>query len=141
MLRLCRFYAILPIGGDDVRKIRLSNIIEIKENTIYYQNDGGNSAFIELETCANNYESAHNIKNKNDLKARCIGERFFGEYAYYELYTEDEHTQIYMNLKTNAFKHFISKTIGWNFHSMDFQKFYAFQKQLNANGWTTLDLS
>lgn len=124
-----------------MKNIHFSKIIEIKENKIYYRNDSGDSDFIELESCANNYESTHNIININDSKVRCIGERFFGEYAYYELYTEDEHTQIYMNLKTNAFKRFISKTIGWNFHSMDFQKFYSIQKQLNANGWTTLDLS
>ena len=96
--------------------------------------------YIELALCANNYESTHNIINKNELKVRCVGERFFGEYAYYELFTE-EHTQIYMNLKTNAFKRFITKITGWNFHSRDFQQFYALQKKFNANGWTTLDLS
>ena len=124
-----------------MKKIHLSNIIEIKENRIYYRNDGGKSDFIELEACANNYDSAHNITNKNDLKVRCIGERLFGEYAYYEIYTQDEHTQIYMMLKTNVIKRFISKISVWNFHSKDFKKFYAIQKQLNANGWTTLDLS
>ena len=46
-----------------------------------------------------------------------------------------------MNLKTNAFKRFITKITGWNFHSRDFQQFYALQKKFNAKGWTTLDLS
>ena len=124
-----------------MRKIDILDIIEIKENKIHYLNDNGNPAFIELESCANSYESTHNITNTNELKVRCIGERLFGKYAYYEIYTEDEHTQIYMNLKTNVVKRFISKTIGWNFHGKDFQRFYAIQKQLNANGWTTLDLS
>ena len=124
-----------------MRKIDISNIIEIKENKIYYRNDNGSSDFIELESCANSHESTHNITNKNDLIVRCIGERLFSEYAYYEIYTEDEHTQIYMRLKTNAFKRFISRILGWNFHSKDFKKFYAIQKRLNANGWTTLDLS
>ena len=121
--------------------IYISNITEIKENMICYRNDNGNVDFIELESCANNYESTHNIMNINELKVRCVGERLFGEYAYYEIYTQDEHTQIYMMLKTNVIKRFISKISGWNFHSKDFQKFYAIQKQLNANGWTTLDLS
>ena len=53
----------------------------------------------------------------------------FGEYAYYELYTE-EHTQIYMNLKINAIKRFISKFIGWNFHNKDFQLFIPCKKRL-----------
>ena len=124
-----------------MRMIHISNITEIKENMICYRNDNGNVDFIELESCANNYESTHNIMNINELKVRCVGERLFGEYAYYEIYTQDEHTQIYMMLKTNVIKRFISKISGWNFHSKDFQKFYAIQKQLNANGWTTLDLS
>ena len=124
-----------------MRMIHISNITEIKENMICYRNDNGNVDFIELESCANNYESTHNIMNINELKVRCVGERLFGEYAYYEIYTPDEHTQIYMMLKTNVIKRFISKISGWNFHSKDFQKFYAIQKQLNANGWTTLDLS
>ena len=124
-----------------MRMIHISNITEIKENMICYRNDNGNVDFIELESCANNYESSHNIMNINELKVRCVGERLFGEYAYYEIYTQDEHTQIYMMLKTNVIKRFISKISGWNFHSKDFQKFYAIQKQLNANGWTTLDLS
>lgn len=52
----------------------------------------GNADFIELESCANNYETTHDITNKNELKVRCIGERLFGEYAYYEIYTQEEHT-------------------------------------------------
>lgn len=124
-----------------MRIIPLSNVIDIRKDKIYYRDNNGNVVYIELEPCANSYELSHNIINKNDLKVRCVGERLFGEYAYYEIYTEDEHTQIYMNLKTNAFKRFISKILGWNFHNKDFQKFYVIQKHLNANGWTTLDLS
>ena len=123
-----------------MKRILLSNVIDITKDKLHYRDDNGNVVDIELALCANNYESTHNIINKNELKVRCVGERFFGEYAYYELFTE-EHTQIYMNLKTNAFKRFITKITGWNFHSRDFQQFYALQKKFNANGWTTLDLS
>ena len=124
-----------------MKRIPLSNVIDITKDKLHYRDDNGNVVDIELALCANNYESTHNIINKNELKVRCVGERFFGEYAYYEIYTQDEHTQIYMMLKTNVIKRFISKISGWNFHGKDFQKFYAIQKQLNANGWTTLDLS
>ena len=123
-----------------MKKIHISNITEIKNDRIYYSyND--DSFCIDLEQCANNYESTHNILNKNELKARCVGERYFGLYAFYELYTDEEHTQIYMELKTNIFMRIISKITGWNFYSKDFQKFYAIHKQLNRNGWTSLDLS
>ena len=124
-----------------MKKIPLSNVIDITKDKLHYRDDNGNVVYIELAPCANSYESAHNFINKNELKVRCVGERLFGKYAYYELYTEDEHTQIYMNLKTNVVKRFISKTIGWNFYSKDFQQFYALQKKFNTKGWTTLDLS
>ena len=121
-----------------MKKIHLSKVIDITKDKLHYCDDNGNVEYIELAPCADNYEATHNITNKNDLKVRCVGEHFFGEYAYFELYTE-EHTQIYMNLKTNAIKHFISKITGWNFHGKEFQRFYALQKKFNAKGWTTLD--
>lgn len=123
-----------------MKRIHISNIADIKNNKIYYREDNENIAFIDLEFCANSYELIHNTVNNDELKVRCVGERFFGECAYYKLYTE-EPTQIYMNLTTNAIKRLITKVTGWNFHSKDFQTFYAIQKRLNANGWTTLDLS
>ena len=121
-------------------KIHISRITKIAKDKIYYRDDRGDIGFIELEPCANNYALVHNIVNKEKLKVRCVGERFFGEYAYYELYNIG-HTQLYMNLKTNKIKRLISKIFGWNFHAKEFQRFYSVQKRLNANGWTTLDLS
>ncbi len=46
-----------------------------------------------------------------------------------------------MKLRTNKIKRFVSKIMGWNFHAKEFQQFYSVQKELNANGWTTMDLS
>ena len=122
-----------------MHKIRIDKITEITKDKLFYRDNNGNTAFIELNECANNYESTHGIKQQ-DKAIRCVGERFFGEYAYYEFYTAD-HTQFYMELQTSRIKRFISNTIGWNFHRKDFQLFYSVQKQLNANGWTTHDLS
>lgn len=121
-------------------KIHISNIVEITKDKIYYRDDRGDVVFIELDPCANNYEAAHKNGDQSDRKVRCVGVRFFGEYAYYELYTIG-HTQIYMNLRTNIVKKVISKIFGLNFHAKDFQKFYSIQKQLNKKGWTTLDLT
>ena len=119
-----------------MKKIHLFDIMGVKGNKLYYR-ENEDVFYIELALCADNYQSTHNTANKS---FRCVGERFFGAYAYYELYTEEQ-TQIYMNIKTNALKRVVSKMTGWNFHSKDFQRFYALQKQLNANGWTTLDLT
>ena len=121
-------------------KIHISNITDITKDKIFYRDDRGDIAYIELEPCANRCEATCNILNKDEVAARCVGERLFAQYAYYELYTP-EHTQIYMNLKTNWLKRFIYKMIGWNFHTKEFQQFYYIQKRLNANGWTTIDLS
>jgi len=121
-------------------KIHISNITDITKDKIFYRDDKGDISYIELEPCANSYEASRKKTNTDGSKVRCVGVRFFGEYAYYELYTAG-HTQIYMNLQTNKFKRFISKVFCWNFHVKEFQLFYSIQKRLNANGWTTLDLS
>ena len=121
-------------------KIHISNIVEITKDKIYYRDDRGDIVFIELEPCANSFEAKHKITNKSECKVRCVGVHFFGEYAYYELYTIG-HMQFYMNLKTNIFKKAFSKIFRFNFHSKDFQCFYSIQKQLNEKGWTTLDLT
>ena len=123
-----------------MNKIHISNIVEITQDKIYYRDDRGDVAFIELEPCANNYEATHRHINQSDCRGRCVGNRFFGEYAYYELYTIG-HVQFYMTLKTIIFQKMISKIFGWNFHAKDFQKFYSIQKQFNEKGWTTLDLT
>lgn len=123
-----------------MKKIHISNITEIRNDRIYYR-DNDDVFFIELNSCANNFELANSILNKQELKVRCVGERFFGTYAYYELYTSDGHTQLYLELKNDTLKRVISKITGFNFNRKDFQQFYAVQKRLNENGWTTLDLS
>ena len=120
-------------------KIHISQIVEIARDRIYYRDDRGDTVFLELESCANSYEAEHkSVMGSSEV--RCVGERFFGEYAYYELYTIG-HTQFYMNLKTTKVQKVISKIFGWNFHVKDCQKFYSIQKQLNEHGWTTLDLT
>lgn len=123
-----------------MEKIDIRNITDITVNKITFRNDHGDVSFIELEACANSYDKAHNIKNRDIAGYRCVGERFFGEYAYYEFYTA-EHTQFYLELKTGIIKKLMAKVLGWNFHAKDFAMFYSIQKKLNAHGWTTMDLS
>ena len=121
-------------------KIHICDVVDITNDKIYYRDSRGDVAFIELQPCANNYEITHKNIEYSNGEMRCIGVRFFGEYAYYELYTIG-HMQFYMNLKTNILKKAFSKIFRFNFHSKDFQCFYSIQKQLNEKGWTTLDLT
>jgi len=119
--------------------VHISDIVEITKDKIIFRDDRGDIDFIELEPCANSYDAVHKT-TPSDRKMRCVGIRFFGDYAYYELYTIG-HTHIFMNLRKNLVKKAISKMFGINFHAKDFEKFYSIQKQLNENGWTTLDLT
>lgn len=118
--------------------IDINRIIKITTDRIIYRDDRADTAFIELEPCANSWEKSHGCSKSGTV--RCVGDRFFGEYAYYELY-DIGHTHLSMKLKTNKLKSYISKITGWNFHTKNFQQYYSIQKALNANGWTTLDLS
>ncbi len=122
-----------------MNKIPISAITDIKEDKLFYREETGDIAFIELEPCANSYDITHGRQSK-DLKPRCVGDCFFGEYAYYELYTAG-HTQLYMKLKINKLKRFVSKITGIDFHARQFEQFNSVQKRLNLNGWTTFDLS
>lgn len=100
--------------------IDISRIIKIANDRIIYHDDRGDTAFIELEPCANSYAKQHGLTISNGI--RCVGERFFGEYAYYELY-DIGHTHLFMKLKTNKIESFISTITGWNFHKKSFQQF------------------
>lgn len=82
-------------------KIHISQITKITSKSILYKDDLGGEGLIRLDMCADNYASVHYVQPiKSTIK--CVVERFFGEYAYYELYTT-EHTHLYMNLKSNIF--------------------------------------
>ena len=121
-------------------KIHISQIVKIAEDRLYYRDDRGDIAWIDLSVCANNYAAKHHTSDQPAPKLRCVGERVFGDYAYYELYTIGR-TQIYMHLKTNIIKRMISKVFSVDFRAREFRKFYTLHKQFNANGWTTLDLT
>lgn len=96
-------------------KIEIRRIIDITKDKITYRDERGDTAAIELEPCANNYETVNNIRHENETSYRCVGVREFAEYAYYELYTVG-HTQLYMKLSHSPLKRLVSKTLHWNFH-------------------------
>ena len=121
--------------------IEIQKVIKIENGKLFYRGDNEDIAFINLKSCAERYEKEHNILDGKKRLYRCVGERFFGEYdAYYEFYTE-EHTRLHMRLKTNQVKRFLFKIFNLNFHVKEFRLFYRIQEQLNARGWTTIDLT
>ena len=119
--------------------IDIRRIVEITDNAIVYKDDRGDTAMIELSPCANNWEKQHQ-KTAEKGVSRCVGDRCFGEYAYYELY-DIGHTRFYLDLRTSKIKKWIGRLIEWNFHQREFELFHSVQKQLNAHGWTTADLT
>lgn len=122
-----------------MQKIPLSQIVDVTNARIAYRDEQGTLAYIDLELCAKRYAAAHQAAPSHE-QVRCVGDRFFGEYAYYALYA-DEPVQICMNLKTSRIKKLLTKMTGWNFQGKAFEQFYSLQKKLNAAGWTTMDLS
>lgn len=126
---------------DHMEKIDIRNITEINDDGIVYRNEQGKAAFIELAPCVENFAKEYGI-DKEQMRYRCVGIRCFGvlsDYAYFELFTK-EHTQIYIKLKTNPLKRFITKVVGWNFHTKEYGLFYSVQKALLSHGWSTYDL-
>lgn len=69
-------------------QIPIFEITKITEDKIYYRNNYGNIASIELELCAKNFKNTYKCDYDRSIKFRCVGERSFGKYSYYELYTE-----------------------------------------------------
>ncbi len=123
-----------------MRKIPLSCITEIALDRINCRDEQGHPVSVVLPLCAERYERAHPPTHPGGATPRCVGERCFGEYAYYEFCAE-EPIQFYLNLKTSRMQKIITRLTGWNFHAKEFEQFYSVQKRLNAAGWTTLDLT
>ena len=121
-----------------VIKIPFENIIEITAEELVFKNSDGETQKINLDECAKNYDLAQGISpEQREGRLKCIGGRCF---PFFEFFTPTHHTRFYMPLKKTAFTQFLKK-IGWNPYSKELSKFYAFQKKLNALGFTSLDLS
>ena len=121
-----------------VIKIPFENIIEITSEELVFKNDYGNTEKINLNECAQNYDLAQGISpEQREGRLKCIGGRCF---PFFEFFTPTHHTRFYIPLKKTAFTQFLKK-IGWDPYSKEHSKFYAFQKKLNALGFTSLDLT
>ena len=121
-----------------VIKIPVGNIIEITSEELVFKNRDGKTEKINLDECAKNYDLAQGISlEQREGRLKCIGGRCF---PFFEFFTPTHHTRFYIPLKKTAFTRFLKK-IGWNPYAKEYSEFYAFQKKLNALGFTSLDLT
>ena len=121
-----------------VIKIPVGNIIEITSEELVFKNSDGETERINLDECAKNYDLAQGISpEQREGRLRCIGGRCF---PFFEFFTPTHHTRFYIPLKENGI-YTIFKKIGWNLYAKEHSEFYAFQKKLNALGFTSLDLT
>ena len=119
-------------------KIPFENIIEITSVELIFKNDDGKTEKINLDECAKNYYLAQGISPEQlEYNPKCIGVRYF---PFFEFFTHIHHTRFYIPLKKTAFTRFLKK-IGRNPYTKEYSEFYAFQKKLNALGFTSLDLT
>lgn len=117
-------------------EIDIRKIIEIKGSQLSYYDENHKPAFVDLNACAEYHEKT--VGRNPDFPCRSVGER---EFPYYDFYSPDG-IRLYLTVpKLNAFQRFLSRRLGWDFHSNEFKLWYSVQKSLNQNGWTTLDLS
>ncbi|MBE6621107.1 MAG: hypothetical protein E7625_07085 [Ruminococcaceae bacterium] len=120
-----------------VIKIPFENIIETTSQELIFKNDYGKTEKINLDECAKNFDLAQGISpEQREGRLKCIGGRCF---PFFEFFTPTHHTRFYITLKKTAFTRFLKK-IGWNPYAKERSEFYAFQKKLNALGFTSLDL-
>ena len=120
------------------KKIPFENIIEITSEELVFKNSDGETEKINLDECAKNYDLAQGISpEQREGRLKCIGGRCF---PFFEFFTPTHHTRFYIPLKKTAFTRFLKK-IGWDPYTKQFSEYYAFQRKLNALGFTSLDLT
>ena len=123
---------------DTVIKIPFENIIKITPEELFFKSNDGKTKKINLEECAKNYDLAQGISSEQRAGfLKCIGGRCF---PFFEFFTSTHHTRFYIPLKKTAFTRFLKK-IGWNPYTKEHSEFNAMQRNLNALGFTSLDLT
>ena len=121
-----------------VIKIPFDDVGEITSEAIFYKKGYLDTKKIDLNECARNYCLAQGKSlNENNGRLKCVGGRFF---PFFEFFTAEHHTRIYIPLKKTIFTRLL-QFVRLNPYLKERSKFYAFQKKLNAAGFTTLDLT
>ena len=121
-----------------VIKIPFDDVGEITSEAIFYKKGYPDTKKIDLNECARNYCLAQGKSpNENNGRLKCVGGRCF---PFFEFFTAEHHTRIYIPLKKTIFTRLL-QLVRLNPYLKERSKFYAFQKKLNAAGFTTLDLT
>ena len=121
-----------------VIKVALSDIVDMSDGVLQYKNGIGETIRVDLDQCSENFYAAQGVSLKQDAgRLKGIGGRFF---PYFEIFTLPHHTRIYLPLKQTAWTRFLQK-LRLDPYRKQHTEFYAFQRKLNAMGYTSLDLS
>ena len=121
-----------------VIKIPLEDVREVTSEAIFYNKGYLETKKIDLNECYRNFWLAQGISpDENNGRLKCVGGRCF---PFFEFFTPTHHTRFYIPLKKTAFTRFLKK-IGWDPYTKQFSEYYAFQRKLNALGFTSLDLT
>ncbi len=115
-------------------ELPLENIISIEEDLLKYTDAQGEVKSIDLAKCADNYRRMQEVFI-GDMGLRCVGERYFDAYAYYEFYG-DEQVRFFMKVKPALFdgKFGLKPYL----HKRKFKKFIKLEQMLNQAGYTTV---
>lgn len=120
------------------RTYDIADICRIDDRYLYYRGKQGEKRTLDLKACAGRYALVTGRCGKESIK--CVGTRLFANTAFYALYAEKP-VYFCMNLKHSKWITFLEKYMQINMHSKEFSAYYAVQKSLVANGYTTLDLN
>lgn len=121
-----------------VIKIPFNDVREITPEAIFYKKGYLDTKKIDLNECARNYYLSKGISpDESNGRLKCVGGRRF---PFFEFFTTEHHTRVYIPLKETFFTRFLQK-IRLNPYAKEHSKFHALQKKLNDAGFTTLDLT
>ncbi|MBQ8408579.1 MAG: hypothetical protein IJY39_06900 [Clostridia bacterium] len=121
-----------------VIKVPFDDVKEITSEALFYKKGYLDTKKSVLNDCARNFYLAQGISpDENNGGLKCVGGRCF---PFFEFFTPEHHTRIYIPLKKTVFTRFLQK-IRLNPYAKERSEFYAFQKKLNDAGFTTLDLT
>ena len=121
-----------------VIKVPFDDVKEITSEAIFYKKGYLDAKKIVLNDCVRNFYLAQGISpDENNGRLKCVGGRCF---PFFEFFTPEHHTRIYIPLKKTVFTRFLQK-IRLIPYAKERSEFYAFQKKLNDAGFTTLDLT
>ena len=115
-------------------ELPLENIVSIQEALLKYTDEQGEVKSIDLSACADKYRRLQEVFI-GEMGLRCVGERFFDAYAYYEFYG-DSQVRFFMDVKRKLFDGKFG--LKPRLHKKKFKKFIKIEQMLNQAGYTTV---